>query len=249
MMTSTPRFLLLQARLPGDEMAAHERGCFADALGVDLETVVPWDLTSGTPTEAALESSDALLVGGSGQFSVLDNDPFIIAFIDVLADTVVERQVPTFASCFGFQGLVVAGGGVVVEDKDNTEVGTFDIQLTTEGATDPLLKSLAPQFRAQLGHKDRADRLPAGMVHLARSDRAPIQALRVAGTPIFATQFHPELTKEANIARYLRYWDEYGDGDPADDPILKSMQDTPEASALLPRWVSEELMPLLKGAQ
>ena len=230
-------------------MAAHERGCFAQALGVGEETVVPWDLTSGTPTDAALQTADALLVGGSGQFSVLDDEPFVLRFIDFLADTVVRRKVPTFASCFGFQGLVVAGGGVVVEDKSNTEVGTFDVELTDEGSEDPLLGRLAPRFQAQLGHKDRADRLPAGMIHLARSARAPIQALRVAGTPIFATQFHPELTKEANIARYLRYWDEYGDGDPADDPILKSMKDTPQASALLPRWVAEELMPLLNQDQ
>jgi len=230
-------------------MAAHELACFVEALGVDGDAVTRWDLTAGPPTAEALERSDAPLVGGSGQFSVLDGEPFIHQFIDFLADTVVQRQVPTFASCFGFQGLVVAGGGEVVEDKVNAEVGTFDIELTVEGAADPLLGSLAPRFQAQLGHKDRAERLPAGMTHLARSVRSPIQALRVEGTPIFATQFHPELNKEANITRYLRYWDEYGSGDPADDPILQSMQDTPSASALLPRWVAQELLPRLNDAQ
>ena len=227
-------------------MAAHEHTCFVETLGMGQSDIDTWDLTSGTPNEETYADYDALLVGGSGQFSVLDPDPFIKDFLDFLADVVVDRKVPTFASCFGFQGLVLAGGGVVITDKDNAEVGTFDITLSAEGARDPLLAPLAPGFRAQLGHKDRADSLPAGMTCLARSERAPIQALRVDDTAIFATQFHPELDREANTARYLRYWEEYGTGDASDDPGLRSMRDTPEASALLPRWVEQELVPNLR---
>jgi hypothetical protein len=77
---------------------------------------------------------------------------------------------------------------------------------------------------------------------LASTARAPYQALRVEGTSIVATQFHPELQKQDNINRYLRYWEEYGSGDPGNDPVMRSMDDSPAASELLPRWVRDELL-------
>jgi len=61
----------------------------------------------------------------------------------------------------------------------------------------------------------------------------------VDGTPIVATQFHPELAKQDNIDRYLRYWEEYGSGDPGADPVMRSMAESPDASALLPRWAAQ----------
>jgi len=238
---SQPRFLLLQARLPNDEMAIHEHGCFARALGVSAEDIAVHSLLDGAPDARALEEATALLVGGSGQFSVLDDETWVKGFIDFLADVVVTQRKPTFASCFGFQGLVLAGGGEVICDKENTEVGTFELTLSDAGKADRLFGAMPAQIKVQLGHKDRASRLPSGMIHLASTARSPYQALRVEGTPIVATQFHPELMKQDNIDRYLRYWEEYGSGDPGNDPVMRSMDESPEASALLPRWVREEL--------
>ena len=236
------RFLLLQARLPRDAMAIHEHECFARTLGVTLEQIEIHSLLDGSPSPERFEAAQALLVGGSGQFSVLDNEAWVKGFIDFLADVVVAQRKPTFASCFGFQGLVLAGGGEVICDKENTEVGTFELTLSEAGQSDPLFGAMPARTKVQLGHKDRADRLPSGMVHLASTERAPYQALRVEGTPIVATQFHPELMKQDNIDRYLRYWEEYGSGDPGNDPVLRSMDESPEASALLPRWVRDELL-------
>jgi GMP synthase (glutamine-hydrolysing) len=184
---------------------------------------------------------DLILVGGSGDFSVLDNEPWVHAFLDFIADTVVGRSFPAFCSCFGFQALVAAGGGEVIHDAVNTEVGTFEIVLNEAGMADPLLGTLGPQFLAQLGHKDRAKRIPAGMTQLGRSERCPYQALRVDGTQIFATQFHPELNLEANLHRYVTYREGYSRGgyDPGQDAVIQSMRETPGATALLPRWVQQ----------
>ncbi|MDP6944070.1 MAG: hypothetical protein QF464_07980, partial [Myxococcota bacterium] len=71
-----PRFLLLQARDAGDPMALHEQQCFADALDVALETISAHDLLQGPPGQGAIESHDALLVGGSGDYSVLGDHTF-----------------------------------------------------------------------------------------------------------------------------------------------------------------------------
>lgn len=232
---------MLQAREAGDPMAKHERVCFADALGVDSASVVGHDLLAGPPTDADLALHPLLLVGGSGKYSTLDEgEVWLRRFFDFLADVVIPRRVPTFASCFGFQALVRAGGGSMIRDPANAEVGTFEITLTDAGVADPLTGSYAPSFLAQLGHKDRADRLPAGMVHLGSSERAPFQAARVEGTSIVATQFHPELDRTGNAYRYEAYMDAYA-GSSADnvDEVLAGMRETPEATSLLPRWVDE----------
>jgi GMP synthase (glutamine-hydrolysing) len=240
-MVASPRYLLLQARNPGDAMARHEHECFSRTLRTDVDHVECWNLLQGAPDEAALRRTDLILVGGSGDFSICDSDPFIRQFIDFMGEVCVQRQLPTFGSCFGFQALVVAGGGEVIQDKSTAEVGTFDIHVTTEGGSDPLLGRLAPTFKAQLGHKDRASRLPSGMTHLAYSDRVPYQCVRVGDGPVFATQFHPELDRDANTMRYLRYQAGYSANNATEpeDEVLSSMADTPQASDLLRRWVTE----------
>jgi len=236
-----PRFVLLQARDPGDPMSRHEQLCFANALSVPAEQITLHDLLQGAPPPSVTETHDAILVGGSGDYSVLGDHDFLPAFFDFLANVVIKEEVPTFASCFGFQALVLAGGGEVVHDDTRAEVGTYTLTLTEAGAADPLFKTLPNPFRAQLGHKDHAARLPAGMLNLASSESAPFQALRVEGLPVVATQFHPELTREANTERYLRYWDAYGTGDKTNDPVLARMADSPDSTALLSRWVEMTL--------
>ncbi len=238
------RFLLLQAREPGDAAAQHEQECFAGALGVPTSDVRTWDLLQGAPDAPALDAADMLLVGGSGAFSVLDTHlAWLREFMDFLEEVVVGQRFPTFASCFGFQALVTAGGGVVIRDTDNAELGTYDIHLTAAGAADPLVGVHRSGFKAQLGHKDRADRLPAGCVHLAFSDQAPYQAFRIEGAPVFATQFHPELDREGNAFRCRAYASIYAKSGVAEEmlQVIAGLEDSPEASALMPPWLEQIL--------
>ena len=237
-MVPSPRFLLLQARDDGDPGRQHEQQCFAETLGLPVESLACWDLLGGVPQAADLEHIDMLLVGGSGDYSVLDDLPFVHEFLDFVSDVVLTQAFPTFASCFGFQALVQAGGGELVRDPAQAEVGTFNIDVSEAGRRDVLLGSLFPTFKAQLGHKDRVERMPSGIVSLAASARAPCQALHVEGTLIYGTQFHPELSRESNIYRFKLYRQRYKNS-AADDTssVLDTLADTPRASALLPRWV------------
>ena len=118
---------------------------------------------------------------------------------------VVGRRQPMFASCFGFQALVQALGGKLVKEIRHAELGTHEIRLTQAGALDPLMSQAGPTFWAQLGHNDSAVALPPQLECVADSSKCPVQAVRVKGAPIWATQFHPELTDLDNITRYLRY--------------------------------------------
>ena len=199
------KILLLQARNPDDPVRHEERQSFAAKTGLPLDQIVPHDLLTGPPTLDKVKKFDALMVGGSGDYYVSKRSlPEFDAQLELLA-TVAETGFPMFASCFGFQILVQALGGVIVHDPVNVEVGTYDLRLTSEGLQDPLLRCLPSVFPAQLGRKDRADSLPDGVLHLASSQRSPYQAFRIPDRPVWATQFHPELDVETNRLRFERY--------------------------------------------
>lgn len=238
------KLLLLQARNPGDAAGPHEVLAFREVLEVGEDAIRTWDLLSGPPPAGLIEEMDCVLVGGSGEYGVGDAgaQPWLAQFIDLMGE-LAAGGFPTFASCFGFQALVLAGGGEVVTDKNRAEVGTFELFVTPEGEQDALFGALAPRFLAQLGHKDHATRLPAGMVHLAGSARSPYQALRVEGRPIWATQFHPELSMTRNRERFMRYLEAYSDPDMVDSPetVLANYRESHGATALLPRFLGEVL--------
>jgi GMP synthase (glutamine-hydrolysing) len=235
----TPKILLLQARDPGDPAKPEERASFADKANLPVSAFVSHDLLNGPPTIEQIQDYDALMVGGSGDYSVTHrNLPYLdetLAFLE----SVVETGHPTFASCFGFHLITEALGGELDHAPQEMEVGTFEITLTPEGGQDELFNPLPTVFNAQLGRKDRAIRLPPSLTRLAFSDRCPVQAFRVQGKPIWATQFHPELSGEENHHRYLRYVRMYSDYLDQDglDAILDKFNPSPATLNLIPRFL------------
>ncbi|MFN2278979.1 MAG: type 1 glutamine amidotransferase [Candidatus Promineifilaceae bacterium] len=233
------KILLLQARHIDDLARHEERQSFADRAGLDPEQIVPFDLLEDTPTLAEIRRCDALMVGGSGAYSVSKkNLPNQRGVMQVLAE-VVDIGHPTFASCFGFHLMVEALDGEISYSPECMEVGAFELSLSADGHADELFGYLPERFMAQLGHKDRAARLPHGVLNLASSERAPYQALRIPGKPIWATQFHPELTVDDNLLRFSRYKDVYAEL--YSPPELKTLVDgfvpSPETEELIPRFI------------
>lgn len=233
------KILLLQARNHDDTARDDERQSFAQKAGLDTDQIVPFDILSGVPSLAKVRHFDALMVGGSGDYYVSkENLPFHHQTLDLLRKA-VEIGHPTFASCFGFQLLARALGGEIVYDPNNIEVGTFELTLTEAGRQDDLLGSLPGHFKAQLGRKDRAASLPDTCLHLAGSERCPYQALRVAGKPVWATQFHPELSGQENLARFIRYQKGYGSvmSDTERQQTFERFQESPETETLIARFL------------
>lgn len=231
--------LLLQARVPGDPVRGEELRSFAERAGLPVECFEPWDLLAGVPSADHVRRFDAVMMGGSGDFYVSrGNLPSHEDLLEILVG-LVDRKVPTFASCFGFQYLVSALEGEVVHDPGRTEVGTYELWLTEEGRRDPLFGQLPERFWAQLGRKDRAARLPRGVENLAASESCPYQALRVRGRPIWASQFHPELDGESNRRRFFVYRKGYVPSlGPAElEEAAARFRDSPHASTLLRRFV------------
>lgn len=204
-----------------------------------IEQIVPHDLLSGPPSMTTIRGHDAVMVGGSGDYYVSKRTlPHFPAQLDLLAE-VAEQGFPMFASCFGFQILVEALGGQIIHDPENVEVGTYEVDLTESGRRDPLLGALPPRFAAQLGRKDRAERLPDGVVHLASSERSPYQSFRIPRRPIWATQFHPELNLESNRLRFERYLKGYSEhmSESERQQARARFRDSPHTREILPSFL------------
>jgi len=214
-------------------MAEHEACCFAEHLGVPSAALRVHPMPTGHPD---LDGVDLVLFGGSGAFSVLDRRevPWIQWGIDLLVE-VVDRKIPAWASCFGFQGLALALGGEVHHDPSRQEMGATRLHLTEQGAHDPVFGHLPDSFWAQQGHQDCVDRLPPGVVHTVRGDRVHYQAFKVRDAPFWAAQFHPELTIASTMDRARHYAERYMQPHELDGVLAQMAQgkDTPEVGTLL----------------
>jgi GMP synthase (glutamine-hydrolysing) len=232
------RYRLLQARIAGDPVRTEEQLAFAARLELHPSAVEPFDLLSEEINlETVTEGVDAVLVGGSGAYSVLHDEVWLRQFIDVMG-AIADTGFPTFASCFGFQAMVLALGGDIGSDEDGAEVGSFDVFLADAGFTDPLFSDLPVRFVAQQGHKDHALSIPTQTVNLARSECCAYQAIRVVDKPVYATQFHAELTRDDNLTRFQRYFEMYSSAYGASQArrMLNDFRPSPEANGLLRRF-------------
>jgi len=237
------RFLLLQVRNADDPMLSAEVTSFARALQVREEQIAVADLLAGFPDAAVLQSCDAVLLGGSGHYSVARDSAWLDGILAGLA-RLCESGKPTFASCWGFQAIARALGGRVIHDIERVEVGTLPVTLTEEGRRDRIFGSLPPTFLAQLGHEDHVVELPPGAIRLAYSDRAANQAFCLEGLPVYCTQFHPELNRADFLAR-LEAYPQYvaATSGMTMEQFRSAARDTPEAESLLPRFVETFLGP------
>lgn len=237
MVAKSLSFLLLQVRNPDDPMRAQEVRSFARALQVEPRQIVVFDVLSGAPGRALLDSSDMVLLGGSGHYGANGDAAWLLRTLELLA-WICETGKPTFASCWGFQAMARAMGGTVVKDLSRAEVGTHWLKLTEDGKRDPLFSPLGDSFRGQMGHEDHVLSLFPGAVHLASSGLVENQAYRVDGKPIYCTQFHPELNRRDLLER-VRVYPSYIENIAGVPPekFESMIEDSPETEALLPRFL------------
>jgi GMP synthase (glutamine-hydrolysing) len=229
--------LLIQARDPNDPMRGHEYDCFCRQSGL-----APQDLSVSNAvieSKFPVEDADIVFIGGSGAYSATSNFAWMRPVLDAIHE-IRETGKPLFGSCWGFHMIGKAFGAPVVTDEQTKEIGTYAITLTEDGKKDEFFSYLPPTFHAQLGHKDHVARLPQGTVHLASSQTHRNQAFRIVDEPIYATQFHPELTAEDMKIRVNHYL-EYGYVDKKEKALLQEVlgrfQETPEASLMLRKFV------------
>lgn len=238
-MTGRLRILLLQIRNPDDPMRVQEVRAFARALQRDVDEIEVHDLLSCGLATRTLESSDLILVGGSGHYSAAGEGEWLDRALDTFRE-IHAQGVPTFASCWGFQAVARALGGRVIRDPDHAELGTHTLELTAAGRSDPVFEPLGSSFDAQMGHEDRVVELPRGATLLASTSLVENQAYRFDGLPFYCTQFHPEMN-QSDLAGRVAVYPEYVERitGVSMEEFLPTVRETPESEALLCRFVNE----------
>ncbi|MDD5251703.1 MAG: type 1 glutamine amidotransferase [Patescibacteria group bacterium] len=229
------KLLLVQAR-HDQAMKIHEITCFETSGGLSDSQVKAHDLVEEPVLMSKLEGVHGIIIGGSGDYSVLDDVPNI-ASLEAVVREARQRGLPILGCSWGHQMLAKIFGGQVVHDLEHREVGTIEAWCTADATYDPLFSQMPERFLAQAGHKDRVSELPSGAVRLAASERCPTQAFTFPGTGIYGVQFHPELGREDLAMRLMYYKQAYVADVDSTDHLIGSLKDTPEAAMLVGRWV------------
>lgn len=190
-------------------MIDHERTCLIRAGRLSPEQVVPFDMLRATPDPSILEGFDAVIMGGTGDYSVARDRPPFFQPLAELTMHLLDRGVPTLGLCYGFHMMGHAVGGEVQTRPEMGETGTFEVQLTDAGRADTILGHLPPRFHAQQGHHDVVVSLPSEFTMLATSERCRWQAFRHPHKPFYGLQFHPELRREDFMMRMTTYSSSY----------------------------------------
>ena len=174
---------------------AHQRdagpGVFADAmrsLGIDHDV---WFRAEADEPPRDAASYDAVLVfGGAMHTDQEERHPWLSDEKALLRD-LLERRLPLLGVCLGAQLVAEAAGGSA-RRAPAPEIGWHEVDMTSAGARDPVLGSLAPRFTAFQWHSYEFT-LPPGATPLARS-AVCLQAYRV-GDCAWGIQFHAEVSR------------------------------------------------------
>ncbi|ANC32450.1 glutamine amidotransferase [Isoptericola dokdonensis] len=203
-------FLLLATRAE-DVAADGEYAAFCRFGGLEPARLHRVRLEAGPMPDLDLDDYAGIVVGGGPynssdpEVEKSDDQRRVEREMNALLDVVVARDLPFLGACYGVGTLGAYAGGAI-DRTFGEDVGLATIELTQEGAADPLLAGLPPAFSAFVGHKEAVRTLPSGAVRLALSPRSPVQMFRLQDN-LYATQFHPELDLAGLVQRVRVYRD------------------------------------------
>lgn len=233
-----PRFedlkiVLIQARSTSD-IEEQEQLCFLERCRIGPKQIHVRSVLRDPLDERLLDEHDVVMIGGAGEFSAAGDYEWMPDVLDLIR-LCYERSMPTFGSCWGHQLIARALGGRVIHDTDLAEMGCHPVTLTEAGRSDPIFGRFPDGFLVNMGHHDRVVELPPDAIELAVSDTQPHQAFRLAGKPMYGTQFHSELDARRERERLYRYREHYPEiaSDVSFQAVLANLQETGEADHLL----------------
>lgn len=163
-----------------------------------------------------------IVLGGPMNADQIDSYPNLITEVEILREA-IDRDMSVLGICLGAQLLAKALGGSVRRNAQR-EIGWYDVDLTDEGAADPVLSTFAGTQPVFQWHEDGIE-IPAGTVHLASSPASDVQAFR-HGEHVYGFQFHLEVDAQL-IDRWLTV--------PANRPILEAERDNIDPDAIRAR--------------
>lgn len=143
---------------------------------------------------------------GSLKGIVLSGSPFSVndpnaPMPDIAA---MAAHLPILAVCYGAQLLAKQAGGEVGKST-HREYGRAHLKDITH---DPLFATVAEGSQVWMSHSDTIKKLPDGFKLIARTDSIPVAAFKAgeayAKNPVYAIQFHPEVTHSTDGRQILR---------------------------------------------
>jgi GMP synthase (glutamine-hydrolysing) len=143
------------------------------------------------------DTMKGIILSGS-PFSV--NDP-VAPSPDIAA---MAARLPILAVCYGAQLLAKQSGGEVGK-SNHREYGRAHLQ---DVAQDPLFATIVSGSQVWMSHSDTIKDLPYDFTVIARTDSIPVAAFKAspdyAPNPVYAIQFHPEVTHSTDGSQLLK---------------------------------------------
>ncbi len=136
---------------------------------------------------AEMDPKGIILSGGPR--SVYDSDAPQLneAFLDMQGKD--GSPIPILGICYGLQAMAHSLGGTV-ERAERREFGRAKLIVEEN---DGLFGGVPSGSTVWMSHGDHLSELPTGFTVIARTDNAPIAAVRSESKPHYGVQFHPEV--------------------------------------------------------
>lgn len=166
-------------------------GLFEKVVAERGDTLDRWVVADGEAVPGDPSLWDAVMVFGGAMHPDQDAEhPWLGGEVAFIAEA-LSQDVPTIGVCLGAQ-LVARAAGAGVGPAERPEVGWFTVELSDDGARDPVVGVLPPRVDAFQWHYYTFE-LPDGAVQLAANANAR-QAYRL-GDRTWAIQFHAEVER------------------------------------------------------
>ncbi len=161
---------------------------------------------------------DAWIITGSPR-SVYDDDSWILKLEENIRIAGNNNKL-ILGICFGHQLIAKTFGGRVELNPNGWELGSYSINLTTQGKYSPLFNNMEDKVIVYESHKDSVTEMPPSAIALANNQKC-IQSFQLYDT-LYAVQFHPEFSWDV-MKKYVAV--RGSAGVPVDDPsVPASMQ-------------------------
>ena len=144
--------------------------------------ILPWDIS---PERIKDLNPAGIILSGGPESVTVSNTPRI-------PEIVFNLDVPILGICYGMQTLAEQFGGQVTSSKakefGHAEIVIEETSVLFEGF------SSGSSIDVWMSHGDHVSTLPDKFKLVASTPSAPIAAMQHSEKPIFALQFHPEVT-------------------------------------------------------
>ena len=142
--------------------------------------ILPWDIKE--EKIRSLNPKGIVLSGGP--------DSVTNSYTPRIPQIVFDLEIPILGICYGMQTLAEQMGGQVIS-ADHKEFGHSELQITKDCI---LFNGLEKSLNVWMSHGDQVQDLPDDFELVASTATAPIAVMQHESKPIYALQFHPEVT-------------------------------------------------------